>query len=542
MKSRTLLVGALLLTISLTALDTTVVSTAMPTIVGSLGGLSLFSWVFSAYLLASTVTVPIYGKLADLYGRKPVLLFGISLFLFGSALSGMAGSMVELILFRAIQGLGAGAVMPVTMTIIGDLFPIEQRARIQGLTGSVWGIAAIAGPAIGGVLTDEVSWRWIFYLNLPLGAAAVAMVLLQYSETKERRQHKIDYWGAALLSGAIVSLLMGLLQGVRVYGWASLETLALFVLATGLLAVFVRHESKTSEPIVPLSLFRNKIIVISSLGGFLGGASLFGVNAYVPLFSQGVLGGSAVDAGIILAPMSVAWTSAAYTSGRTIVRFGYYPSAIAGTGFLVLGSGGLLTITSASPIFVLMGAVFVVGLGLGFTTSAFMISVQNAASKNQRGIATASTLFFRSIGGAISVAVMGAVLNSGMSRRLEELADVPAGTGVNSLLSPDFRNRLDAGALEAMSKALAASLHDVYLLAFGAAVLALAAVAFFPRGRAEELAHREETGWAEGTERKEQPASLLKAEAVKMATPAAPAPPGTPAAPATSDALDDAKS
>ena len=201
MKSRTLLVGALLLTISLTALDTTVVSTAMPTIVSNLGGLSLFSWVFAVYLLASTVTVPVYGKLADLYGRKPVLLFGTSLFLFGSALSGMAGSMAELIIFRAIQGLGAGAVLPVTMTIIGDLFPIRERARIQGLTGSVWGVASIAGPAVGGLVTDEVSWRWIFYLNLPLGAAALLMVLFQYSETKERREHTIDYWGCGFALG-----------------------------------------------------------------------------------------------------------------------------------------------------------------------------------------------------------------------------------------------------------------------------------------------------------------------------------------------------
>ena len=240
--------------------------------------------------------------------------------------------------------------------------------------------------------------------------------------------------------------------------------------------------------------------------------------------------------------MSVAWTSAAYTSGRTIVRFGYYPSAIAGTGFLVLGSGGLLTITSASPIFVLMGAVFVVGLGLGFTTSAFMISVQNAVSKNQRGIATASTLFFRSIGGAISVAVMGAVLNSGMSRRLEELGRCSGRHGRQLSAEPGFSQQVGCGGAGGDEQGAGCSLHDVYLLAFGAAVLALAAVAFFPRGRAEELAHREETGWAEGTERKEQPASLLKAEAVKMATPAAPAPPGTPAAPATSDALDDAKS
>ena len=497
MKSRTLLVGALLLTISLTALDTTVVSTAMPTIVSNLGGLSLFSWVFAVYLLASTVTVPVYGKLADLYGRKPVLLFGTSLFLFGSALSGMAGSMAELIIFRAIQGLGAGAVLPVTMTIIGDLFPIRERARIQGLTGSVWGVASIAGPAVGGLVTDEVSWRWIFYLNLPLGAAALLMVLFQYSETKERREHTIDYWGAALLSGAIVSLLVGLLQGVRVYGWASLETLTLFALAAGLLAFFVRQESQTSEPIVPLSLFRNRVIVVSCLAGFLGGASLFGVNAYVPLFSQGVLGGSAVDVGIILAPMSIAWTSASYTSGRTIVRFGYYPSAVAGTGFLVLGSTILLTLTPASPLVLLMGAVFVVGLGLGFTTSAFMISVQNSVARNQRGIATASTLFFRSIGGAVSVAVMGALLNSGMSRRLGELANIPEGTGVNSLLSRDFRAGLDADVLEAMSQALASSLHDVYLLAFGAAVLSLVAVAFFPRGRAEDLSHQAETQWAE---------------------------------------------
>jgi EmrB/QacA subfamily drug resistance transporter len=488
--SQRLIVAALLLTVGLVAIEGTVMFTAMPTIVGRLGGLSLFSWAFSVYLLALTVTGPIYGKLADLYGRKPVLIFGASLFLIGSVLCGLSSSMAMLIAFRAVQGLGAGALQPVIMTIIGDLFSIEKRARIQGLTGSVWGIASIAGPAVGGFIADEVGWRWVFFINLPLGLAAISMILLHYSESYARHDHKVDYLGAALLSGAITALLMGLLQGVRVYGWGAPETWSLFGLSAVLLLLFAIAEGRAAEPMVPPSLVRSRVIVVSSLLGILSGGLMFGVSSYVPLFSQGVLGGSAIQAGLLLAPMSLGWTGAAYVSGRSIVRFGYFPSAFAGGACLALGSAGLLPVGEDTSRVLIGIPLTLLGLGMGFTTSATIISVQNAVGRDQRGIATASILFFRTIGGSVSVAVLGALLNSRMTSQLNQLVGIPEGVDANSLLNTEFRAGLSETVLAAMRGALAGALHDVYLVVFAIGLLSLATIFFFPRGQASELAHR----------------------------------------------------
>ena len=480
---------ALMFSIAIAALDATIVSTALPTIVGQLGGLSLFSWVFSVYLLTSTVTVPLYGKLADLYGRKPVLMFGTSLFLLGSVLCGAAGSMEQLILFRAIQGLGAGAVQPITMTIIGDIFTIEQRAKIQGLFSSVWGVTSLAGPGMGGLITQGLSWRWVFYINIPIGLIAMALIWFFFKEKMEgpKQQHSLDYYGTILLSGAVVSLLLGLLHGVERYGWTGGETLVFFGLAALLFAGFLWQERRALEPVLPLWLFKNKVIVMGCLGTFVGGALMFGISSYVPLFAQGVFGGDAFDAGLIVLPMSFSWPVGSVIGGRLILRFGYHASMVVGGAFLIAGTAVLLPLDRDSGQAVAMLSALIVGFGMGFMTSSLVISVQNAVEWRYRGVATASSQFMRTIGGSIGVAIMGAILNSQLSARFAEVQGVPAGATEATLLNVDERAQLSPAVLDGMQRALAASLHEIFVFIVAIACVAFAVALFFPRGRAHEL-------------------------------------------------------
>lgn len=483
-----LLVMALMFAIAIAALDATVVSTALPTVVGNLGGISLFSWVFSVYLLASTVTVPLYGKLADLYGRKPVLLFGIFVFLLGSVLCGSAGSMLELVIFRAVQGIGAGAMQPITMTIIGDIFSIEQRARIQGLFSSVWGVTSLSGPAIGGLLADGLSWRWVFFINLPLGLIAMFFIWRFFQEKTEKQSHVIDYWGTVLLSGSVVALLLGLLEGGPTYGWISLETETLFAVSALLLAAFIVQEGRAREPVLPMWLFRNKVIVMSCATIAVCGGLMFGVSSYVPLFAQGVYGGTAFDAGMIVLPMSFSWPVASVIGGRMILRFGYYAAALTGGISLIIGTSILLTLSRDAPNELAMLAALVVGFGMGFMTSALIISLQNAVEWRYRGVATASFQFFRTIGGAISVAIMGALLNTNLTSRYAEVPGVPAGADSQTLLNAQTRAELDPSVIDGMQRALSATLHEVYFIVVAAAVIAFALALLFPRGSADSLA------------------------------------------------------
>jgi len=474
---------ALMLAVSLAALDTSIVVTAAPKIVGSLGGIELFGWVFSANLLTATVMMPVYGKLADLYGRKPILLWGISVFLVGSALCGLAQSMEMLIASRALVGFGVGAVMPATMTIIGDTFSIEQRAKMQGFFSGVWGVTALAGPLVGGIVTDEISWRWIFFVTMPLGVAAIVLINRFYKEEHERRPHKLDILGALLLAGAVVSLLLVLLQFGRLFGWAAPQTLSLLALSAVLLTLFVWQEGRAPEPMVPLGLFKNRVVIASSLAVFMAGGLAIGIQSYIPLFEQGVNGGSATRAGLILAPMSISWIFGAMASGRMIIKLGFFPSAVTGGSLLVGGAMGMLFVSAETSIYIASFAGFWMGIGMGFIMNACVIAVQNSVEWEQRGIATASTQFFRSIGGSISVAIMGALLNARMAERLAEVPNLPAGENADSLLTRESRDALPAALLEAMQRALSASLHEVFWFVMLAAVLSLVAASFFPKGK-----------------------------------------------------------
>ena len=279
-QTKIIVTAALMLGMSLAALDTTIVGTALPSIVGKLGGISLYSWVFSAYLLTSTTTVPIYGKLADLYGRKPLFLFGTAVFLLGSIFSGAAQSMEQLILFRAIQGLGAGAVLPIVITIIGDIFALRERARVQGLFSGVWGLSSILGPTLGGLIVDHFSWRWVFYINIPFGLLSGLLLAIYLKENIERKKHTLDYLGTLTLTGGIVALLFALLEGGTLWAWDSLQSIVLFTVALVLIILFFLQERRAPEPILPLSLFNNRIIAISSIGGVILGILMFGITSY----------------------------------------------------------------------------------------------------------------------------------------------------------------------------------------------------------------------------------------------------------------------
>jgi EmrB/QacA subfamily drug resistance transporter len=486
-RGRGFIVAGLLMSMSLAALDSTVVATAIPTIVGNLGGLDLFSWVFSVYLLTSTVTVPLFGKLADLYGRKPILAFGLVLFIVASSLCGFSQSMEQLIFFRALQGIGAGAVLPMVLTIIGDLFPIAERAKIQGLTSSVWGVSGIAGPVVGAFFTDQVNWRWVFFINIPFGIAAITMIWWYFHENVRRREHSIDFFGMALLSGGVVSLLLALLQGVDSFGWTGPETLGLFATSVVLLGIFIWQEKRSPEPLIPLDIFRIRLVAVGCLAGFAMGGISIGVSSYVPLFIQGVYGGSATDAGLLLGPMSVSWPIASVISGKLIPALGYRPMALVGGAFLVAGAATLLFLSRDTSMFVALFAVLLVGAGMGFATSATIISVQNAVDWSQRGVATAMTQFVRTIGGSIMVAVMGAILASRLRPRLDGIEGVPAGTEADDLLTDATREGVPAEVLRQMQEALASSLQETYILIGVASVLALSVFFLFPKGKVEDL-------------------------------------------------------
>ena len=484
----------------LAALDSTVVGTAMPTVIGELGGLELYPWAFASYLLAATVTGPVFGKLSDTYGRKPVYLAGIFLFLAGSVLAGTSQSMGALILFRTLQGLGAGAVQPVAITIVGDIFELEARARIQGLFGAVWGISAVVGPAVGGFITELISWRWVFYVNVPFGIVAAVLLAATLTESFERRPRNPDYLGTALLAGGLVAVLLALLGGGGARG-LSVATLALFFGGLVVLALFVLVERRADDPVVPLDLFAERIIAVSAFGNLAMGGVLLGVAVYVPLFVQGALGGTAITAGAVVASLSIGWPVGSFVGGRMLLLTGYRATLLLGSALIALGSALCVPMDSATSLAYVVVAVVVIGLGLGFSSTSYLVSVQNAVPWRRRGVATSSVVFFRTVGGAIGVAVMGAFLNASLGERysaaVERAAGEDAGLGrllsdPNALLQPAARGRIPEAAYTELAGALAASLSPAFwvLLFFGLSALAVATL--FPTGSAKELANREE--------------------------------------------------
>ena len=484
-RPRKLVTAALALAMFLAALEATAVGTAMPTVVAELGGVSRYSWVFSVYLLASTTTVPMYGKLADLFGRLRIFTIAVVLFLTGAALCGMAQTFPQLILFRAIQGVGAGGVIPVAITVVGDIYSLEERGRIQGIFSGVWAISSLVGPAAGGLITDLLSWRWVFYLNIPFGAASVLMLHLFLREEERRSERRLDLLGTVSLTASIALLLLALLEGTELWGWTDARTLSMISCAGGGLIFFLWQERRAPEPMLPLELFQNRVIAVASAGGFLMGTILFCAAAFVPMFTQGVLGGSAIDAGMTLAPMSIGWPIASTTSGWFLAKRGYRPFILLGA---VLATLGCLLLAAAEPSSgrgPLMLAMFLLGLGLGFLSTPYLLAVQNAVPRHQRGVATSSVQFFRTIGGSIAVAALGAVLNAHLTRAL--ISDVDP----NVALNPGLRSSIPPAALADLVAALDGGLGLIYLAMAGLAAVGVGVGILFPKGSAQAHAYME---------------------------------------------------
>ncbi len=464
---RGLTVVALLLGMFLAAMEMTVVSTAMPTVVGELGGLQLYAWAFAAYMLTATVTVPIHGKLADLRGRKPVMLAGLALFLAGSAACGLAGSMGQLVAARALQGLGAGAIQPIALTIVGDLFDVRERSRMQGIFGAVWGIAGLAGPLLGGAIIHLASWRWVFFVNVPFGLGCAAVLALAYHERPERHAHRLDLAGAALLSAAVVAALLA--AESRRAGLVAIPA------AAALLALFVAVERRAAEPLLPLDLFQDRIMAVASVAGALLGAAMISMVTFVPLWVQSVLGGSPTQAGAAIAPMVVGWPIASALSGRLIPRTGF--RAPVRLGLLVTAASGLavaLLLRPGASLRLVQALSFAYGVGMGTANTPLIIAVQSSVPWSRRGVATAMTMFSRTIGGTLAVGLLGGVLAHALQRggASPEVAE--------KLLGP-ARALLPPALVAGLSETLQGALGIVFRAVAAIAACALAVSLLFPR-------------------------------------------------------------
>ncbi len=436
------------------ALDQTIVGTVMPTVIGDLGGIELYAWVFSIYLLLVTVTTPIAGRLADIRGRKPVYLGGLAVFVAASALGGQSRAMEQLIAFRALQGIGAGVLLPVGVTVIGDLFDVRMRARVQGAFSTVWITAALIGPAVGGVITETLSWRWAFYVNVPIGFLAGLLLAFGLRETHVHGRGALDWAGAALLSAATVSLLTAL-NGTA--------TVVLLPLAAALAATFVIVERSAREPLIDLSLFRIPAIGAGLAVYAMVAVVLFSVVTYLPPFVQGVEGARPVEVGALVTALSLGWSSGSILTGMTLLRVGLRRSILGGSASLVIGTAILATLTPASPLILPLAATFASGLGIGISSNVVLVGAQTAVPARVRGVVTSLTLFTQSLGASIGVGVLGAVLSLSLGPRARE---------VGQILDRSTRVSLDPATVDALTNALAAALHQVYVTLAAIAIVA----------------------------------------------------------------------
>ena len=403
---------SLMLATGLVAIDATILATAVPTIVGDLGGFAQFPWLFSVYLLAQAVSVPLYAKLSDTVGRKPIILVGIALFLLGSILCGLAWSMPALIAFRAVQGLGAGAVQPMAVTIAGDIYTVVERAKVQGYLASVWAVSSVVGPTLGGVFSQFLSWRLIFFVNIPLCILAAVLLMRTFHEKIEPRRHRVDYLGSILLTGALTLLILAVLEGGQSWAWNSPQSIGAFGLGALLLAAFIWAETKAAEPVLPLWVISRRLLLSTSLIGLGVGAILIGLTSFVPTYLQGALQVTPLVAGLTLAALTIGWPISAALSGRVYLRFGFRTTVLLGM-ILVLGGAILLALFGGQPNLVIVGlSCFVIGLGLGLVATPSLVAAQSSVPWNERGVVTGTALFSRSIGSAVGVAIFGAVANA----------------------------------------------------------------------------------------------------------------------------------
>lgn len=478
---------ALMLAMMLAAMDTTIVSTAIPQIVGDLGGLSYFSWAFSIYLLAQTVTIPIYGKLADMFGRKPVLIGGSLVFLAGSAASALAWDMVSLVVFRGLQGLGAGSIMATVNTLAGDLYSVRERARVQGWLSSVWGVAAVAGPLLGGAFAEYTSWRWIFLINLPIGALALGLLARFLHERPIHRRHRVDYAGAALMLFAGCALIFGLLQGGQAWPWWSIPGVGVLALAAAAIAATAWVERRAAEPVMPGWLWRDRVLAGTNLSMIGMGVVLMGPNVYLPTFGQSVLGLGAIAAGFVLASMSIGWPLASALSGSLYLRIGYRDAGVAGALLMVGAAFGFLALPDPEPPWLLVLDQVVLGAGFGLLSTPLLVGVQSAVGWHQRGTVTGANIFSRYLGQTLGAAMFGAIFNNAVRERLAEApaalrADLPR--QVDAVIGALHGGHLPGPADEYLRQVIRHATAHVYIglsvIAVGTLVVVLATPRQFP--------------------------------------------------------------
>ncbi|WP_231918367.1 MDR family MFS transporter [Microlunatus sagamiharensis] len=449
-----------MLSMGLIAIDATILATAVPSVVNDLGGFSQFPWLFSIFLLTQAVTVPIFAKLSDSYGRKPVVLAGIAVFGVASVLCGVAWSMPALIAFRALQGLGAGAIQPTCMTIVGDIYTLQERAKVQGYLASVWAISSVVGPTLGGVFVETLDWRWIFFINIPLAAVAFWMISRRFHEKVERVKHQVDVAGAVLLTLGASLLILGLLEGGVLWSWLTLPGIGVPAAGLVLVVAFGFVERRAAEPILPTWVFRNRLLVSTSIASLAIGAVLIGLTSYVPLYAQNVLGHNALVAGFALAALTLGWPIAASMSGRVYLRIGFRATALLGTLIGLVGVAGLTLLRPTTSIGQVGATCFVIGIGMGFVAAPILVAAQSSVDWSVRGVVTGTSMFARSMGSALGIAVFGAIANAGL------------GTTVGTHAST---------ASSIAPAVMAAALQNVFLASVVGAAVMLVAVLCMPR-------------------------------------------------------------
>ncbi len=482
-----LVLAAIMLAMFMAAIEATIVSTAMPAIAADLGGFSLYSWVFSSYLLMNAVTVLIYGKLSDLFGRKPILTFGIIVFLIGSLLCGMATSIEMLIVFRFIQGFGAGAVMPIASTIVGDMYTKEERAKIQGYLSSVWGISAILGPAIGGLLVQYVSWRFVFWVNIPLGILAIIGLYLFLHEGVEKKKHSIDYAGAGLLFVSVSSFMLVMVEGGVRWEWISAPVFSLIALAVITFIFFILQEKRAKDPMMPFDIWQERSILIANTTSLTTGVMLIGISSFLPAFVQGVMERPPIVAGFTLTTMSIGWPIAAMIAGKLLLKIGFRTTSIIGGVALILGSIIFMTLSpDDGPVWAAFGS-FMIGVGMGFSTTAFIVSIQSTVPWQKRGVATASNMFMRTLGSTIGAALLGGILNSRIQEHLREngALDQFSLDSTTLLLNEEQRNQLSESMRVLLQDGLTSALQTVYLVVAGFAVISFLLILLLPKKNEE---------------------------------------------------------